>query len=100
MRLHFLFFQVVLLLLLNNTMITGSTSLCYLIVVIISIGFLIWGFMDLLRKRQHSETTETQVISRQIRGAGLLLLSQVILILGIALCSGGSRSKLPFLGMD
>jgi len=77
-------------------MATDSTALCSLIIIIVSIGFAIWGFMDLLRKRQHTETTETQVISRQIRGAGLLLLSQVILILGIQFCYGTTGKRSPF----
>jgi len=82
-------------------MATDSAALCYLIVLIVSIGFLIWGFMDLLRKKQHSETSETQVISRQMRGIGLLLLSQVILVLGTALCYGatGRKAPLTYLGM-
>jgi hypothetical protein len=77
-------------------MINNGTSLCYLVVVVLSVIFLIWGFMDLLRQRQHHEATETQVISRQMRGLGLLLLSQVVLVLGAALCFGlgGGRSGL------
>ncbi len=76
-----------------------NSGLCYLIVIIVSIGFLIWGFMDLLKQKQANETTETQVISRQIRGAGLLLLSQLVLVLGGALCYGvaGRKSPLSYL---
>lgn len=75
---------------------TGATSLCYLVVIVLSVIFLIWGFMDLLRQRQAHETTETAVISRQMRGLGLILLSQVILVLGAALCYGlgGGRQQL------
>ena len=82
-------------------MATDSAALCYLIVLIVSIGFLIWGLMDLLRFRQHSEKSETQVISRQIRGFGLILLSQVVMILGTALCYGatGRKSPLSYVGM-
>ena len=76
-------------------MANDSAALCYLIVIIVSIGFLIWGFMDLLRKKQPHETTEAQVISRQIRGAGLLLLSQLVLVLGAALCYGAAGQKSP-----
>ena len=72
-----------------------ATSLCYLVVIIVSIAFLIWGFMDLLRRKQHYEKTETQVISRQIRGAGLILLSQAVLILGTALCYGLGGGRAP-----
>ncbi len=80
-------------------MANDSSALCYLIVIIVSIGFLIWGFMDLLKKKQPYETTENQVISRQIRGAGLLLLSQLVLVLGTALCYGvgGRKSPLDYL---
>ena len=78
-----------------------ATSLCYLVVIVLSIVFLIWGFMDLLKKKMHYEKSETQVISRQIRGAGLLLLSQVILVLGAALCYGlgGGRIRLKDIGL-
>lgn len=70
-----------------------ATTLCYLVVIVLSIVFLIWGFMELLKKKMHYEKTETQVISRQIRGIGLLLLSGVVLSLGGALCYGLGGGK-------
>jgi hypothetical protein len=52
-----------------------------------SIGFLVWGFMDLLKKKQSGET-DTGLISRQIRGFAFIMLSQVVLIVGVMLCFG------------
>ncbi len=67
---------------------SNNEQLCYLLVLVISVSLSIWGFMELLRKRQPSETTEEQVISRQLRGMGFLLLSTTVLGLGAATCLG------------
>ena len=65
-----------------------NTQLCYLLILIIAICFLIWGFMDLLKKKQPYEKTQTDVISRQIRGFALIMVSQIVLLLGSAICYG------------
>lgn len=44
--------------------------------------------MDLLKNRQHSETSDTQVISRQIRGFAFIMLAQVIMVVGTLICFG------------
>jgi len=67
-------------------------SFCYVLAVLASVALLVWGLMDIMRQKLKTETTETQVISRQIRGFGLLLLSQIVLILGAALCFGANGS--------
>ncbi|MDB4769479.1 hypothetical protein OAG24_00790 [bacterium] len=67
-----------------------GTSLCYYIVVILAIITFVWGLMDLLKFQQSNESSLEQVISRQIRGAGLILVSQVILVFGSMLCFGAS----------
>lgn len=66
----------------------NGAQLCYLLVLILSVVFLVWGFMDLLKKKQPTERTETQVISRQIRGFAFIMISQVVLILGAMICFG------------
>ena len=65
-----------------------GAQLCYLLVIIVAIGFLIWGFMDLLKRRQPNEKSTTDVISRQIRGFAFMMLSTVVLLLGGAICFG------------
>jgi hypothetical protein len=65
-----------------------GAQLCYLLVLIVAIGFLVWGFMDLLKKQQPNEKTQTDVISRQIRGFAFIMLSQVVLLLGSMICFG------------
>nr|QBK86614.1 MAG: uncharacterized protein LCMAC102_04100 [Marseillevirus LCMAC102] len=65
-----------------------GTQLCYLLVVIVSIGFLVWGFMDLLRPKLPSEKAQVDVISRQIRGFAFIMVSQVVLVLGSIICFG------------
>ncbi len=69
-------------------MANDGTQLCYLLVVIVSIGFLVWGFMDLLRQKLPSEKDRVDVISRQLRGFAFILVSQVVLVLGSAVCFG------------
>jgi len=73
----------------------GGRNLCLIISFILSLGFLLWGFIELLQKKQPNES-ETSTISRQLRGIGYLILSQVILVLGFALCFAmtGGRADL------
>jgi hypothetical protein len=73
-----------------------ATKVCYLITIVVSIGFIIYGFMELLKDRQHNEPTEVSVISRQIRGFAFLMLAQVILVLGAMICYGSSEGLLDF----
>lgn len=65
-----------------------GAQLCYILVLIVAIGFLVWGFMDLLKKQQPNEKSTSDVISRQIRGFAFILVSQVVLILGGMICFG------------
>lgn len=67
-----------------------ASQLCYLLTIVLSVGFLIWGFMDILKKKQPSEGSQTAVISRQIRGFAFIMLAQVVLVIGGALCFGMS----------
>lgn len=74
-----------------------STRMCYLLIFLVSLGFLIWGFTDTLRKQTDQEKSMEQTISRQIRGFAFILLSQVVLVLGMAMCwgLGGGRMRMP-----
>ena len=79
-----------------------SAEICYTLIIIISLVLLIWGFFDILKKKQPTEHSQDAVISRQLRGIGLLILSQVVLFLGVAMCfgvTGGGQSVKGMLGM-
>lgn len=64
-----------------------GAQLCYLLILVASIGFLVWGFMDLLKKKQAGES-DVQTISRQIRGFAFIMLAQVVLVVGTMVCFG------------
>ncbi len=63
-----------------------SSSLCYIATIVVTIILVIWGFMDILKSKQTGETDTSEVISRQIKGFGFLVLGQLVLIIGIAIC--------------
>lgn len=69
-----------------------GVQICYLLILIISIGFLVWGFMDILKKptskEESNDKVNAAVISRQIRGFAFIMLAHVIFVLGAALCTG------------
>lgn len=67
-------------------------STCYILIALAATACVVWGLMDILKKRLPTEDSDGEVISRQIRGFGILLLSQVLLILGGAICLGMSGS--------
>ena len=62
-------------------------ALCYILVLGASIACVIYGFMDLLRRKQVQED-DMGVIQRQLRGFGYLMLSHVVLVVGLAICIG------------
>ena len=64
----------------------AEVPLCFLIIAIISIVVAIWGFIEILRAKQPDEDSENATISRQLRGFGYLLLSQVLFVLGAIIC--------------
>jgi uncharacterized membrane protein len=63
------------------------SNICLLLVLIIAVVVIVYGFMDLLKEQQPSER-DGQTISRQLRGIGLLILAPILVILGRALCGG------------
>lgn len=67
-----------------------GAQLCYIIVLVAAVILVVYGFMDLLKKREKDEHSDTQVISRQIRGFAFIMLGQVVLVLGAMLCFGMS----------
>lgn len=65
---------------------SAVSQLCYLLTVAAALAILVWGLMEVMRKRQHHESSETEVISRQLRGFGALVLSEFVLLVGSGLC--------------
>jgi hypothetical protein len=66
---------------------SSDGSLCYLVAGVVSVGLIIWGFMQIFGKQLASEN-DNQVIQRQLKGFALLLVAQIVLVLGSALCAG------------
>ena len=64
------------------------SKLCYLLITLASVVMLFYGLRDILQKRKNSETDNIAVISRQIRGFGILMLAQIMIIVGGSLCMG------------
>lgn len=62
-------------------------GLCYVLVLAAALSCVIYGFMELLKRKRSSED-DMGVIQRQLRGFGYLMLSHVVLILGMAICLG------------
>ncbi len=62
-------------------------SLCGAVILIIAAALAIYGFMEILKEKQKHENN-TEQIQRQLRGFGMLLLSEVILLIGMGLCLG------------
>jgi len=58
---------------------------CYLISIIVALGLIVWGMFDLLKEKEKHET-DIQVIQRQLRGFGYIILAQVIGAAGDGLC--------------
>ena len=65
----------------------SEAGLCFLLVLALSIALIIYGFTMVLRRKEAGEA-DGDVVSRQLRGFGYLLLSQLVLILGAAICIG------------
>lgn len=62
-------------------------NLSYLAGLAVSAGLVVWGLMEIFKGRQAGESGSDQ-ISRQIRGAALLLVASMILAFAGQLSSG------------
>ena len=71
----------------------GEKNICFIAVLILSIAFLVYGFMDLMRKPAGGNYN-AEHISKQLKGFAFIMLSQVVLVLGGALCLGGLEKSL------
>ena len=67
---------------------TNGVQICTLVVIVIAVILAIYGFMEIFKSKQSNESSTTDTISRQIRGFGFLLLSQVVLVIGFMVCTG------------
>jgi len=77
-----------------------DNQFCYLLTLIIGVIFAIWGFFDILKEKQKHES-DMNVLQRQLRGFGFLVLSQVVLVIGVSAClgiGGGARKMLGKIG--
>ena len=67
---------------------------CFVLVLVFSIFFLVYGFMDLMKGKKNASESGTDLICRQLKGFAFIMLSQVILVVGGALCLGGVEKSL------
>lgn len=63
------------------------TDLCVLLISILCLALIVLGFRMIFQKHMDAEN-DAQVLQRQLRGFGLLILAQVLLVSGLALCLG------------
>ena len=78
-------------------MASDGKIICSMIIILVAVGFLVWGLQDLLKAKSPTEATTTDVISRQIKGFGFIVLSTAILSFGGILCgvmNGGGLGSL------
>lgn len=74
----------------------AGSGLCYLITLVATVILAVYGFMNVLKDKQKSENNDA-VVQRQLRGFGLLVLAQIVLLFGASLCYGTSRAGLDVL---
>lgn len=65
----------------------SEAKLCFLLILAVSVALVIYGFAMVLKKQEAHEQ-EVDVVPRQLRGFGYLILAQLVLVLGAALCVG------------
>jgi hypothetical protein len=65
----------------------SDSAVCYLVVAVVAIALLVYGFIQILGRQMASEN-DLQVIQRQIRGFAFVMLAPIVLGLGYTLCSG------------
>jgi len=74
-------------------MASSSMSMCSLAVMVLSLALLVYAYYHIFQQKQSGES-DLEVIQRQIRGFALLLVSNLVMLVGMALCAG---SLLPAL---
>lgn len=70
----------------------SGSQLCFILVLILAVGLFAWGMSDVVKTRSASESSGDQT-NRQLRGIGILIMSQVVVFLGAFLCLGLTKSK-------
>ena len=71
---------------------TTTISLCSIAVMLISCAIIIYAFYGIFREQVANEN-DMNVIQRQLRGFALLMVSNIVMVLGMLLCTG---SLLPY----
>lgn len=71
-----------------------TTSLCYLLIAVLSLILLVVGSLDLIVKQRETETSYEETISRQLRGVGYVVLALAVVVVGGAVCHSLMESKM------
>ena len=62
------------------------SMVCLLAVVAVCLALVVMGLLGIMKKGKGQEN-DVQVIQRQIRGFGYIMLAQIALIIGVTLCA-------------
>jgi hypothetical protein len=76
---------------------SSSTQLCYLAAIVVAVGLVVWGLFDILKPKQKGES-DASVTQRQLRGFGYLVLAQIVISIGVAVCPEVTGAVGRFLG--
>lgn len=73
-------------------------GMCYLIVIVVAFVLVIYALIELMSRKRANET-DADVTSRQLRSFGWLIVSQIVLAVGSAVClawnnNGGSFTNI------
>lgn len=59
--------------------------ICFVIAAIIAIALIVWGFIEIFKSQQVTES-DVQVLQRQLKGFALLILASIIWVALGAVC--------------
>ena len=76
---------------------SSSTQLCYLVAIIAAVGLAVWGLFDILKSKQKGES-DASITHRQLRGFGYLVLAQIVITIGVAMCTEVTGAMGKFFG--
>ena len=71
-------------------------SLCSLLVMAAAVALIVFSFIGIF-ERQKAGESDSQVIQRQLRGFALLIVANLVMGVGMALCAGSLFPQLQSL---
>lgn len=77
----------------------ADNNMCYLVVLLVAAALAVYGLAGIVDRRRPNEDGMAQA-NRQLSGFGWMILAQIVLVFGAALCfsyNGGMQSVRGFL---